>query len=561
MTTATRIDYARFYRYDELTSALRALHAEYAGLMALESIGTSHQGRNLWLATITNPATAQVSDKPGYWIDGNTHAEEVTGAMVCLYTIEQLLSRYGTDDRVTRLLDEQTFYILPMLNPDAADQCLTTPYPWCGNGRYAPEQIQTRGLRLRDLNGDGAITMMRVPDPLGEWRTSDVDARLMVQRGPDEFRAGTQYYRLLPEGVLPEYDGAEILIDPPRDGNLNRNFPSNFLPEEFQYGAGRFPLSEPESRAVVEFITAHPNIVGAESYHTHGGVILRPFLNRPDSAFAGDDLALYNAIGALGTEETGYPLISVFEEFTDDKSAPRTGSFMEWAYEGLGILTFSTELWDIFTASGVVKEGYYPLRAWDEADKVRLLRWIDNHYSAGYVDWQPCDHPQLGRVEIGGWVNIWTFRNPPPQLLEQECEKNYRFTLRHAAVAPLLAIASVTTAHLGADLYRVKVIVENRGYLPTNVTSQALRQKVAKPVRARLRPEAGVELVMGAAEQDLGHLSGRSERRAEWSPWGNVWGTQRRAAEWLVRGGRGASVTVEARSEKAGVAHAVARLT
>jgi len=553
MQTTTTIDYTRYVGYDELTNILHQLQREYQGLLSLDSIGTTHQGRNIWLATITNPATGADADKPGYWIDANIHAEEVVGTMVALYTIDKLLAGYGADDRITRLLDEQAFYIVPRLNPDAAEQCLTSPYPWCGNGRFAPEQVQTRGLRPRDINGDGAITMMRVPDPLGEWRVSSVEPRIMALRAPDELDSDARYYRLLPEGELPDFDGAEIVIDAPDDGNLNRNFPVNFLPEEFQYGAGRFPLSEPESRAVVEFFTEHPNIVGAEAYHTHGGVILRPFLNQGDAEFAGDDFAVYSAIGNMGVEETDYPLISVYEEFTDDKSTPRTGSFMEWAFEQLGIITFSTELWDVWRIADIAEPDYFRFQEFGELDKVRLLHWIDEHLPGGYIDWQPFDHPQLGPVEIGGWVSIWTFRNPPGAMIEAECEKNFRFTLRHAACAPSLAMSLVTTEPLGADLYRIRAVVENRGYLPTNVSAQAIKQKVAKPVLATISLD-GIELVMGEPTQALGHLAGRSERRSEWSPWGHAWGSPRRTAEWLVRGPEAAMVTIEARSEKAGAA-------
>jgi hypothetical protein len=46
----------------------------------------------------------------------------------------------------------------------------------------------------------------------------------------------------------------------------------------------------------------------------------------------------------------------------------------------------------------------------------------------------------------------------------------------------------------------------------------------------------------------------RSERRTEWSPWGNMWGAPRRCAEWLVRGVLGDRVTILAHSEKAGTA-------
>ena len=133
-----------------------------------------------------------------------------------------------------------------------------------------------------DVDGDGFITSMRVSDPRGEWKVSDADPRLMVQREPGE--EGGNYYRLYPEGVIPDYDGAHVAIQKPWDGNLNRNFPANWTPEE--YGAGESALSEPESRAVARFILDHPNIAGMNAYHTHGGLLLRPSMTRPDSAMA-----------------------------------------------------------------------------------------------------------------------------------------------------------------------------------------------------------------------------------------------------------------------------------
>jgi hypothetical protein len=104
---------------------------------------------------------------------------------------------------------------------------------------------------------------------------------------------------------------------------MNRNFPTNWSPQE--YGAGAYPFSEPEVAGVAKFILAHPNICGMCAYHTHGGIILRPSMTRPDSDMGARDINLYKEIGKVGTEITGYPTISIYEEFTPDKSKPRRG--------------------------------------------------------------------------------------------------------------------------------------------------------------------------------------------------------------------------------------------
>ncbi len=548
------IAFDRYLNHEALSQALHELAAAYPELATLTSIGRSHRGRDLWLMELTNPRTGSAAEKPGYWIDANIHAEEVSGAMVALHTIHHLLTGYGQEPRATALLDEQVFYVLPRANPDGAELSMTQPYPWCGNGRLLPEEMPLDGVNQYDIDGNGHIAQMRIPDELGEWRISELDPRLMVQREPGE--RGGRYYRLIPEGFLRNFDGVEIKVNRTDDGNLNRNFPTlHWLPDPLQYGAGPYPLSEPETRAIVEFIAAHPNICGAVSYHTHSGVILRPYGSKSDDHIPREDLAVFAALGRVGQRLTGYPLISVFHEFTDNQAAPRTGTFTEYAYEQLGILAFATELWDPYTAAGIKKPGFYPLRAWSEEDRARLLRWNDEELGgAGFIDWTPFDHPQLGPIEIGGWKRIWFFRNPPEQFLAAECAKNTAFTLEHAAAAPRLRLARPIAHALAPGLYRVSVVLENTGYLPTNVTEQALAMKVAPPVTVELAGIDPADVLMNERVQTIGHLSGRSERRDEFSPWGNAWGTPRKRVEWLVRAEPGRALTAIARSTRAGTA-------
>ena len=553
--TATKVDTAhdRYYTYDEMTAHLKALAEAYPGLATLSSLGQSFHGRDIWLVEITNPETGAAETKPGYYIDAQIHAEEHATSSVALYTVWYLLTQYGQDEEVTRLVDQQVFYILPRLNPDGAELSLTRPYyRWCGNGRFEPVEIRSLGLVEGDVDGDGTILRMRVPDPKGEWKKSELDERLMVQREPGE--EGGEYYRLYPEGAIPDYDGVDVSIEKPKDGNLNRNFPANWAPETVQYGAGEAPLSEPEAKALAAFILGHPNIAGMCAYHTHGGVILRPSMTRYDSEMSPRDLTLYKDLGEVGTKLTGYPTISIFEEFTPDKSKPRHGGLMDWTYEQMGIISFGTEVWDIETEAGVEKEAFYNLHPRTEEVQNKVFRWVlENVPERGFRDWQAFEHPQLGPVEIGGLVDIWTYRNPPEHLLEEMCHKNMRFNLRHAAAAPRVQVDDVTVEALGAGLYKLRAVVSNHGYLPTNLSDVALENNVAEPVRVRLEL-SGATLIMNPAEVELGHLAGRNERKYPWSPWGQQWSAVSGVAEWLVRvpDVSSADLTVKAVSQKGG---------
>ncbi|MEL6270431.1 MAG: M14 family metallopeptidase [Chloroflexota bacterium] len=561
---AYELDFSEYFLFDQLTEHLHALAAS-SELATLESLGKSHRGRDVWCMTITNPATGPHHEKPAFYIDGHIHAEEVATSHTALYTIWYLLEHYNSDDMVTWLLDNTTFYIIPRMNPDGAEISLTTGHHWCGNGRYLPGEEQTAGLVQHDINGDGLIVQMRIEDPAGEWKVSEKDPRIMVQRPPGEVGSGP-YYRLYREGeVRGEWDGVNFEIQQPRDGNLNRNFPAGWRPAFRQYGAGDLPLGEPETNAVARFILDHPNISGMQCYHTHGGLHLRPSLVAPDDTLPRHDLALYKRIGQMGTELTGYPVISVYEEFTNDPDKPRVGSLMQWSYDEFGIITFSTELWNPELAAGAKDIAKYQIVGRSEDKELTLMALNDEHMGgAAFVDWHEFDHPQFGTVEIGGWTHMYLFRNPPPasmattkkgrQFLQDTIHTNCLFTLRHAACTPLIRVESVETESLGADLYKVSAIVANTGFLPTFMTERALAHDTAKPVQVNIAADG--EILMGRKSTSIGHLAGRDERTSTWSPWLRQWSDTKKKLEWLVRAPEGGSVTVTANAQRGGVHHA-----
>lgn len=562
------IDFHEYFLYNELTHHLHRLAEAYPHLATLISIGKSFRGRDVWCMTLTNAATGPDSDKAAFYIDANIHAEEISTTSVALYTIWHLLTKYGIDVEATWLLDNMALYVIPRFNPDGGEISLTTPHHWCGNGRYLPGEEQIRGLCQQDINGDGLIVQMRIEDVVGEWKVSERDPRLMLLRKPGETGDGP-YYRLYREGVIKgEWDGVRIDIEKPHDGNLNRNFPAGWRPEFRQYGAGDYPLSEPESLAVAQFILTHKNISGMQCYHTHGGVHLRPSLVAPDSAIPPNDLALYKTIGAMGTDLTGYPVISVYEEFTSEPDKPRVGSLMQWSYDEMGIVTFSTECWNPEKAAGFAQPARYQLRARSEEDELTLLRYNDEHLGGkGFVNWMPFDHPQLGKVEIGGWTHMYTFRNPPPAslaltdtakaFLPEMCRANTLFTLKHAACTPLVRVQDAQAEKLVDDLYKVTATITNRGYLPTYMTEIARKHGTAAAPMVKLE---GAEVVIGKQEQQIAHLAGRDERTATWSPWMREWNPTGAALEWLVRANVGTEITIIASAERAGVHHAKVRL-
>ena len=337
-----KTNFDAYLRYGELTRALHALAEEHPGFCKVESIGKSYEGREIWLAELTNAETGPAETKPAFWVDGNTHAGEVTGSMAALYLIEHLLERHGSEDLPTRLLDEQAFYVLPRLSPDGAERYLTTAYTLRATLRPWPESEEEPGLHPEDVDGDGNILQMRVVDAGGEWRVSDKDPRLMVPRPPDEADPEATYYRLYREGTFKDYDGFGRRIARPLYGlDMNRQYPYHWQAEDEQKGAGPYPLSEPESRAQVDFLLGHNNVFGVHTYHTFCGAILRPYSNRPDDEMPEHDLAVFETLGERGTQITGYPNISVYHDFRYDPKKPITGAFDDWAYDSYGVFAFT----------------------------------------------------------------------------------------------------------------------------------------------------------------------------------------------------------------------------
>jgi murein tripeptide amidase MpaA len=550
---AEELDVTRFYRYAELTALLEGFARDFSSLAVLDSMGRSHEGRELWVLSITNEATGPADEKPAMYIDGNIHAGEVTGSNVALHTIDVLLRGYGHDTELTTLLDTRAFYIAPRVQPDGAELYLTTPLTLRSSVRPWPKDDEDEGLTPQDIDGDGLILQMRLPDPKGEWRVSERDERLMVKRRPDEL-SGT-FYRIYTEGLLSEDARGPLRLARTKYGlDQNRNWPANWTP--LQRGGGPFPLSEPETRAVATFVQAHRNIVIVQDYHTFGGVVLRSPCMAADSVIPPRDLETYKAMGDIAEQVTGYPCVPVYDAFPelDDRGRRSTsGGFIEWTYDHLGIFSFATELWDLQSRAGIERPANDAMRVTrepSEDDGLKLLRFNDQQLGGrGFERWRVFEHPQLGRVELGGWKSKEVRQNAPPEFLLDECRRNAAFSLRQAAMTPRLALGDVTTERVAPDLYVVRVTVENHGYLPTNGSEMAVRTGIATPIEVTLD---GGEVLLGKRTQDLGQLQGRSAARGMMFAFGAAKVENERQVEWLVRGA--GPLIITARSDKGGTA-------
>ncbi len=557
MPTELRFD--RYYPYAALTDILHGLAEAHPELIQLHSIGKSYEGRDLWLATATRTATGPADEKPALWVDANIHATELSPSSAALYLLHKLVTEDSTNADVTRALDTRTFYVLPRVNPDGAELAMQTPPRWLRSSArpYPFDEEPIEGLRREDLDGNGKLLSMRILDPNGAWKAHPDEPRLLIRR--DAAETGGTYYRQLPEGRLTNFDGVQIKMQKTKEGlDLNRNFPSEWRPEGEQGGAGEYPASEPEVRAMVEFIVKHPNICSAVTFHTLSGVLLRPYGTKPDSDMIPEDLWAYEKIGAKGTALTGYPAVSVFHDFKYHPKEVITGVFDDWMYDHLGVFAWTTELWSPQRQAGIKDYKFIEwFREHPVEDDLKMIAWNDEKLDGlGFVPWTPFEHPELGPVEIGGWDYAYCFRNPPPHLLEAEIAPHADWLLWQALITPRLELLSAEAKPLGGDLYRVRLVVQNTGWLPTHVSKRALERKSVRPVIAEIALPDGAQLHTGKWREELGQLEGRVGKAASgFSPVADP--TDDRAhVDWVVHAPTGGTVSLIARHPRAGVVRA-----
>ena len=377
----------------------------------------------------------------------------------------------------------------------------------------------------------------------------------MIPRDPIEY--GGEYFRMLPEGRMRDYDGYTVKVNKDKEGlDLNRNFPAGWRQEVDQLGAGPYPTSEPEVRAVVHFMAHHGNITGGLTFHTWSGVLLRPSGTSPDEDMPAEDLWEYKRQGEKGTEITGYPAISTYHEFRYHPKEVITGTF-NWIYDHLGIYEWTVEIWSPMKQAGITDYKYIDwFRSHPVEDDVKLLAWADRELPGkGYVEWTKFDHPQLGPVEIGGWDKLLAFRNPPPHLLEQEVAKFPDFMIHNAMISPKLEILDATSEKISDGTHRITLVVQNSGYLPSYVSKRAKARGQSRGVIAEITLPAGAELVGGKLRDNLGELEGRAYKHTLMSFWTDTTPTADRALyQWVVKAASGAQVALVARHDKAGVA-------
>ncbi len=539
---------AGYRNHAALTSAIETLRRDHPRLVTVEVIATSPGGRAVHVVRLGAGANADA--RPALLIMAGAHGPHLVGSEIAIGTAQHLARAYGQDPAVTALLDRATIYVLPRLNPDAAEGFFRRPLV----ERTLSEQADDRDHDDAqdedgpdDLNGDGFITMMRIADPAAEWRADPADPWLMRRADPVKGEVGG--WRLMAEDRDNDGDG-QFGEDAPGDVDINKNFAHDFA---FFGDGGDHPFSSPEARGVAEFVSAHGNIAAAYVLGPQDN-LMEPWRNRPQAGGPPQGTSAGGPYTSILRQDESY-YVEMADRFKKATGLTRNppavaigGDAASWMYYHMGRLSFGSRGWWIpdaprDSAAGGQRGGGAAGQGGSGADPLandrNTLKWLQANDPSAVIPWTAIQHPDYPgqTVEVGG-IRPYATLNPPRALLDSVVTKQARFITELAGLLPSIALREVKVVALGQGTYRITAQVANTGYLPT-LAAIGGRARWPRQIRVDLKTGAGQTIVGGRGMQQVGAIAG-SGRSTELS--------------WVVTGSAGSTVTLTAESPVAGSA-------
>jgi len=462
-----------YYGYDMVIDALKSLNKTFPNLTQLDLVGKSEEDRLIYCLTINNPKTGKQLDKPGVYVDGNIHGNEIQAAEVALYLSNYLLTNYGKNKKITGLVDKNCYYIVPMVNPDGRFHFFNDPNtPSNNRGLRRPHDDDHDGLLDEDfpddLDGDGNICLMRKKDPFGQFKTDPEDPRLMVRIKPGEVGEWTI---LGNEGIDNDGDGkvnedSEGYVDP------NRNWGYDWMPNYVQIGGGDYPFSGIGMKALALYIRKKTNICIAWAFHNYGGMFLRGPSSKAQPKYHPKDVAVYDFLGEQAERITpGYKYLVSWEDLYETY-----GDFGEWMSMIMGAYTFVGELYlrdkESFKSikeSKKIKPKSAEEDPFDRDDSFTRERLKFNDYLTHgrlYKTWKSFKHPVYGDIEIGGWVKM-SSRLPDPFLLIDLVHRNASAVIFSAENTPEVQMDIFEIKKVSQLVHRIRIRLSNSKAIPT----------------------------------------------------------------------------------------------
>lgn len=536
----------------QLADRLAKLGRNDSRIVRVQSAVRSIARNDIWLAELGSGKEAERRRRPALLVVGGIEGDDLAGSAIALHWLERLATEYEKDDNIKKLLDTTTLYVVPRLNPDAAERFFGHPKTETQTS-LLPVDDDRDGLTNEDgpedLNKDDLITSLRIKDPAGEFILDPKDPRLLLKA--DRARGEIGEWRLLTEGIDNDKDEAWN-EDGPGGVNFNRNFPFEYRP--FAPDAGKYQVSELETKWLADFVVEHPNIAAVFTFGGPDNLVQTPKGEaggkRPATALHEGDLPVYRELGKAWRKAIG-----LNKELT---GSSRPGAFADYMYFDRGRLSLTACAWTPAIQIAVAKKSAPETEKKQgeetavkekqveenkgEADKRNederaFLRWLDENAPDRFIPWKEIAHPDFPnkKVEVGGFVPF-AKTVPPPKILAELADQQSAFLTDLAGKLPRIGFRKAEAKPLGEGVYEIKVELENTGYLPTALAQGEIVREV-HPTRVRI--EADDPAILGGTRTvRLGTIPGSGSAKE---------------VTWIVRAMKRKQIEIEAESMLGGI--------
>ncbi len=488
---------------DQVGDRLQAIVKKHPSLATIQSLTSTPASNDVWLITL---GSGDVANHPATAIVAGVQAQHLVGTETAIRLVDSILSR----EDAAELLSENTFYIVPSLNPDATE------------GYFAGLQYETSRTKslydndrdgvmsedgVEDLDGNAMITAMIVEDENGEYIKHPLDSRVIIKADASKGEKGK--YLLFSEGIDNDKDG-QINEDGVDGVDLNRNF--TYLYKNWGVESGHYPICEVENRALLDFMYDAFNIHTVISFGPNDNLYSpEKYINRTRKGKESKETRTRSGIELselIAKDNILADKVSKIYRSNDDSAndilseEPLDGNFTQWAYYHYGRNSFETNVWSV-----------------DEKDSLgcrsaAYLLWADKNGFDASVEWSKIEHPDFKgqNVEIGS-LKPYAIYTPNLDLIESQIDATIKTVMDIAALHPQVEL-SVSSEELSKGIYRVSAKVVNVGEMST-ATAVGAQSYFTKYVRVELKLD-GQNILQGLRLSTLPYLDAGQANEFSW---------------------------------------------
>ncbi len=303
-----------YHDYSEMVTEIQQAATNHPDIFSLSSIGTSYEGRTIWLGKISDNVNVD-EDEPEALFTHHQHAREHLTVEMALYTMHMLVDEYGVDQQITDLVNSREIWIVFDLNPDGGEYDIAT-------GTY-------RSWRKN-----------RQPNPGSSAVGTDLNRNWGYKWGCCGGSSGTTSSET--------YRGSAPVSSP--EDQLVRNFVNSRV------------------------INGKQQIKVALDFHSYGELVLWPmgytFTDVP-ADMTQDDRDVLATMGQAMAATNGYTPQQASDLYITD------GTSLDWLYGVHGIMNFAFEMYPVTSGQGGFYPGDEIIPAQTSRNRAAILYLID----------------------------------------------------------------------------------------------------------------------------------------------------------------------------------------